>query len=141
VPPVRGIGRLLFVTGVAVVSFVFALVNFRQPPVEECQMESIRDSSYEVQLEEPPEVNQTVYHLLVTRGDGPVTGAQVCMRLDMGGRGNMSGMGASNVAREVSAGRYEIAIRLVMSGYWRGAVIVMEPGQRAVGIPLEIEVR
>ena len=136
----RGIGRLLFVSGVALASFVVALVNFRQPPASECQMESVRDPSYEVQIEEAPEVNLTVYHLLVTRDGEPVTDAQVCMRVDMGGRGNMSGMGASNVAREVSPGRYEISIRLVMAGYWRGAVIVDEGEGKPVGIPLELDV-
>jgi hypothetical protein len=137
---VRGIGRLVFVTVVAAVSFVIALVNFRQPPASECQMESISDPSYQVQFEESPEVNLTVYHLLVTRNANPVTGAQVCMRLDMGGRGNMSGMGASNVAKEVSPGRYEIPIRLVMAGYWRGAVIVTEGDRKPVSIPVEIDV-
>ena len=130
----------MFVTAVAAVSFVVALVNFRQPPASECQMESVRDPAYQVQFEESPEVNLTVYHLLVTKGGSPVTDAQVCMRLDMGGRGNMSGMGASNVAREVSPGRYEIPIRLVMAGYWRGMVIVSEPDRKPVGIPLEIDV-
>ncbi len=136
----RGIGRLLFVTAVALVSFVVALVNFRQPPASECQMESIRDPSYAVQIEERLEVNTTVYHLLVSKDGEPVSGAQVCMRVDMGGRGNMSGMGASNLAREVSPGRYEISIRLVMAGYWQGAVIVNEPGLKPVAIPLELDV-
>jgi hypothetical protein len=85
-------------------------------------------------------VNVSTYHLLVSRSGRPVTGARVCMRLDMGGRGNMSGMGASNVAREVGPGRYEISIRLVMAGYWRGAVIVTEGERKPVSIPLEIDV-
>ena len=139
-PSVRGIGRLLFVSGVALVSFVVALINFRQPPASECQMESVGDASYQVQFEESPEVNISTYHLLITKGGSPVTGAQVCMRLDMGGRGNMSGMGASNVAREVSPGRYGIDIRLVMAGYWRGAVIVDEGERKPVAIPIEIDV-
>jgi hypothetical protein len=134
---VRGIGRLLFVTVVAVISFFVALVNFRQPPASECQMESISDASYQVQIEEQPNVNVRVYHLNVTRGGSPVTGAQVCMRVDMGGRGNMSGMGASNVAKEVAPGRYEIAVTLEMAGFWQGAVIVTPRQGKAVGIPLE----
>lgn len=135
----RGIGRLLFVTVVAVISFFVALVNFRQPPASECQMESVRDASYQVQLEEQPDVNTRVYHLTVARGDSPVAGAQVCMRVDMGGRGNMSGMGASNLAKEVSPGRYEIAIKLEMAGFWRGAVIVSQDGRKPVGIPIEFK--
>ena len=136
----RGIGRLVFVSALAVASFVVALVSFRPPPASECQMESASDPSYRVRLEEPPEVNVTTYHLLVTRDDGPVTGALVCMRLDMGGSGNMPGMVASNEAREVSAGRYAVAIELVMSGRWQGNVIVTEPGRPPVRIPLTIQV-
>lgn len=136
----RGIGRLVLVAGMAVASFVVALISFRQPPASECQMKSVADPAYEVQLEEPPEVNTTTYHLVVTRDDRPVAGAVVCMRLDMGGRGNMSGMAASNVAREVSPGRYEVAIRLVMAGYWRGIVIVDDDTGEPVGMPLEITV-
>ena len=136
----RGISRLVFVAAVAMASFVVALISFRQPPASECQMESVLDPSYQVRLEEAPEVNLTMYHLLVTRDSVPVEGALVCMRLDMGGRGNMSGMAASNVAREVSPGRYEVAVRLVMTGPWRGSAIVTEPGRRAVNIPLDIEV-
>ncbi len=129
----------MFVSGVAVVSFFVALVNFRQPPASECQMESVSDASYQVQVEEQPDVNVRVYHLLVRRGGSPVTGAQVCMRVDMGGRGNMSGMGASNVAHEVSPGRYEISIRLEMAGFWRGEVIVRPEGRKPVGIPIEFK--
>lgn len=136
----RGIGRLVFVTGVAIALFIAAVTTFREPPVSECQMASVSDSSYAVQIEEAPEVNRTAYRLVVTRNGQPVNGALVCMRLDMGGPGNMSGMAASNEAREVAPGRYEVAVRLVMSGPWRGKVTVTEPGQRAVSIPLDVRV-
>ena len=136
----RGIGRLVFVSGVAIASFVAAVISFREPPASECQMAAVSNPAYEVRLEEAPEVNLTSYHLLVTRNDQPVQGAVVCMRLDMGGRGNMSGMAASNVAREVSPGRYEVEVRLVMSGPWQGTTIVTEPGQRPVSIPMNVEV-
>ena len=136
----RGIGRLLLVTGMAAVSFVVALISFRQPPASECQMKSVTDPAYQIRLEEQPEVNTSTYHIAVTRDGRPVTGALVCMRVDMGGRGNMSGMAASNVAEEVAPGRYRIAIRLVMSGYWRGIVIIDDESGDPVGIPLELEV-
>jgi len=137
----KGIARLLLVTGVAVVAFTVALASFRQVPARECQMDGVGDASYEVTLEEPPEVNVTVYHLLVKHNGRPVTGAQVCMRADMGGLGRMSGMGASNVAREVAPGRYEVGIRLEMSGHWGGRAVVAEPGRRAAVKPLSIEVQ
>ncbi len=136
----RGLGRLVFLSGAAIAAFVAALISFREPPASECQMDAASNPSYEVQLEEGAAVNLTRYHLLVTRDDRPVEGALVCMRVDMGGRGNMSGMAASNVATEVSPGRYELAVRLVMSGPWRGNAIVTEPGQSAASVPINIEV-
>jgi hypothetical protein len=132
----RGIRRLLAVAVIAVVAFVVALFSFRQPPASECEMKSVVDPSYQVQLEEQPRVNTQTYHLLVTRHDRAVTGAQVCMRLDMGGPGRMPGMVASNVAQEVAPGRYRIPIRLVMAGPWRGRVVVDASGREPVAIPL-----
>jgi hypothetical protein len=136
----RGIARLVFVAGIAIVAFVVALISFRQVPAKECQMSAVRDPSYHVQLEEQPEVNLTTYHVRVTRNDRVVEGALVCMRADMGGLGNMSGMGASNVGRQVGPGRYEVPIRLEMGGHWGGIVIVSEKGRRPVGTPLSLEV-
>lgn len=136
----KGIARLAIVTAVAGVAFVVALVSFHQVPARECQMSGVRDSSYDFRLEERPEVNVTTYHLLVTHNGRPVEGATVCMRADMGGLGRMSGMGVSNVGREVDPGRYEVDVRLEMSGHWDGRAIVEERGGRAVVKPLAIEV-
>jgi hypothetical protein len=99
-------------------------------------MKSVVDSSYQVQIGGTAHVNTQTYRLLVTRHDRPVTGAQVCMRLDMGGPGRMPGMVASNVAQEVAPGRYQIPIRLAMAGPWRGRVVVDESGREPVAIPL-----
>ena len=136
----RGISRLVVVAAIAVLAFGVALVSFREPPASECQMEATANPAYRARLEEPPDVNQTVYHLLVTRGDQPVLGAKVCMRADMGGLGGMSGMGTSNVAREVAPGRYEVAIRFEMSGFWRSTVIVDDGRGKPVTIPFDVRV-
>ena len=135
-----GISRLLAVAAISVVAFAVAVVSFREPPVRECQMESSTNPAYGARLEEPPDVNRSVYHLLVTRNDQPVRGATVCMRTDMGGLGGMSGMGTSNVAREVSPGRYAISIRFEMTGFWRTTVIVDEGQATPVAIPFDLRV-
>lgn len=99
------------------------------------------DPSYSARLVEPPAVNATSYHLAVMHDGAPVEGATVCIRADMGGTGGMSGMGASNVAREVDPGIYEVAIMFPMGGRWRGRIVVQEPGHGAVSTPLAITVR
>ena len=128
------------VSAIAVIAFGVALVSFREPPFSECKVDSTSNPAYEVRLEEPPDVNLTLYHLLVSRGGQPVRGAKVCMRADMGGLGGMSGMGTSNAAREVSPGRYEISIRFEMSGFWQSTVIVDDGRGRPVSIPFDIRV-
>lgn len=136
----RGISRLVVVAAIAVLAFGMALVSFREPPASECQLDSTSNPAYAARVEEPPEVNLTVYHLLVTRQGQPVRGAKVCMRADMGGLGGMSGMGTSNVAREVSPGRYEVAIRFEMTGFWRSTVIVDDGRGKPVAIPFDLRV-
>ncbi len=135
-----GISRLLAVAAISVIAFGVALVSFREPPVSECQMESTTDPAYAARLEEPPDVNLTIYHLLVTRHGQPVQGATVCMRADMGGLGGMSGMGTSNVAREVGPGRYQVSLRFEMTGFWRTTVIVDEGQGKPVAIPFDLRV-
>jgi YtkA-like len=137
---VRGISRLVVVAAIAVLAFGVALVSFREPPASECQMDATANPAYRARVEEPPDVNLTRYHLIVTRRDQPVRGAKVCMRADMGGLGGMSGMGTSNVAREVSPGRYEVAIRFEMSGFWRSTVVVDDGTGKPVAIPFDLRV-
>lgn len=136
----RGISRLVVVAALAAIAFAVALVNFREPPFHECQAEATTDPTYAARLEEPPDVNLTVYHLLVTRRDQPVRGAKVCMRADMGGLGGMSGMGTSNEAREVGPGRYRVEIRFEMSGFWQSTVIVDTGQGKPVAIPFDVRV-
>jgi hypothetical protein len=138
---VRGIWRLTLVAVVAVVAFGVALVNFRQLPARECQMEAVDDPSYQVELLTPMSVDPTTHTLRVTRDGRPVTGAQVCMRADMGGMGGMSGMGVSDVARETEPGVYDVPVRFEMSGFWNGTVIVSTGTGAPVQVAMPIQVR
>jgi len=138
---VRGIWRLTAVSGLAVVAFVLALVNFREVPPEECQMDAVSDAAYSVEFLTPPSVDFTTQTLRVTRAGAPVTAAQVCMRADMGGMGGMSGMGVSDVATETGPGEYEVPVRFEMGGFWNGTVIVSDGGRKPIEIPFPIEVK
>jgi hypothetical protein len=138
---VRGIWRLTLVSALAVVAFGVALVNFRQVPARECQMDAVRDPSYQVEFLTPFSVDPTTHSLRVTRDGQPVSGAQVCMRADMGGMGGMSGMGISDVARETEPGVYDVPVRFEMGGIWNGTVIVSIATRKPVKVPIPIEVR
>jgi hypothetical protein len=131
----------MFVSALAVVAFVVALFSFQEVPASECQAEAEENSTFHVGLDPAPDVNLTVYRMNVLRNERPVTGAQVCMRADMGGAGNMSGMGTSNVAREVEPGKYEIAIRFEMGGHWQGQALIREPNKPTVKVPIVLEVK
>ena len=137
----RGIWRLTLVSVLAVIAFTVALVNFRQIPARECQMEAVRDPSYQVEFLTPLSVDPTTHTVRVTRDGQPVTGAQVCMRADMGGMGGMSGMGISDVGRETEPGQYDVPVRFEMGGFWNGTVIVATGTRKPVRIPIPIEVR
>lgn len=137
----RGIWRLTLVSLLAVIAFGVALVNFREVPARECQMDAVRDPSFQVEFLTPFSVDPTTHLLRVTRDGAPVTGAQVCVRADMGGMGGMSGMGISDVAREIAPGQYEAPIRFEMGGFWNGTVIVDTATREPVMIPVPIEVR
>ena len=137
----RGIWRLLLVSALAVVAFVIALVNFKQVPARECQMDAVTDVSYAVEFLTPFSVDPTTHTLRITRDGAPVTGAQVCMRADMGGMGRMSGMGISNVAQETEPGVYDVPVRFEMGGHWNGTVIVTHGPRKPVEIPIPIEVK
>lgn len=138
---VSGLWRLALVAAVTVGAFIAAIVSFKDIPATECQFPAVRDRSYKVSLEEPPNIDMTYQRLVVTHNGQLVSGALVCLRADMGGRGRMSGMGVSNQARETTPGHYDVPVRFLMSGHWDGTAIVTEPRRKAVAIPLSIEVR
>lgn len=137
----RGIWRLSLVGALAVVAFVVALVNFKAVPAKECQMDSVRDASYAVEFLTPFSVDPTIQTLRITRNGQLVTGAQVCLRADMGGIGRMSGMGVSDVAHETEPGVYDVPVRFEMGGFWDGTVIVVTGTRKPVKIPIPIEVQ
>jgi YtkA-like protein len=138
---VRGIWRLILVSALAVVAFGVALVNFKQVPARECQVEAVTDASYAVEFLTPFSVDPTTQTIRVTRNGEPVTGAQVCMRADMGGMGRMSGMGVSDVARETEPGVYDVPVRFEMGGMWNGTVIVTNGPRKPVRVTVPIDVR
>ena len=137
----RGIWRLGIVSALAVVAFAVALVNVKVVPAKECQMESVLNASYAVELLTTPSVEPTTQTLRVTRDGAPVSGAQVCMRADMGGMGGMSGMGVSDLARERAPGEYDVPVRFEMSGHWQGTVIVSPGSGKPVRIAMPILVK
>jgi copper transport protein len=82
---------------------------------------------------DPPRAERTIFHLTVRRDDKPVTGAKVCLIADMP---DMRHPALSKVATEVSGGTYDAEFRLGMGGTWVGSVIVAEPGQPTVSLPV-----
>jgi hypothetical protein len=137
-----GIARLLFVSGLAVVGFVVAIFAFQEVPASECQAQADRNPAYQVRIEpNPPDVNLTTYTLHVTHAGQPVSGARVCMRADMGGAGNMSGMGTSALAKQVGPGRYELGIRFEMGGHWEGRSLIWEGNKSPVEVPVNVEAK
>jgi len=137
---VRGVWRLGVVSALAVVAFAFALVNFRTVPGTECLADAVTDPSYAVEFLTPISVDPTTHTLRITRNGEPVTGAQVCMRADMG-RGGMSGMGVSNVAHETAPGVYDVPLQFEMGGSWDATVLVTTGVRKPVKVPIPVEVR
>jgi hypothetical protein len=137
---VRNIWRLSIVFVIGVASFLVAINRLNQPPFSSCQQEARPDPSYAVTIDEDPSVVLTRYHLTVTQNSAPVDGAHVCLRADMGGAGGMSGMGVSSAAIPTGPGKYEVPIRFVMGGPWRGAVLVQRGGGATVEVPIHVNV-
>ena len=86
----------------------------------------------------PPQAEGTTFHLTVLRNGSPVTGAKVCMTLNMP---DMQHRGVSTVAREMSPGNFDARLRFSMTGGWKGSVTIAEPGKQAVSVPVTVEVR
>jgi copper transport protein len=86
----------------------------------------------------PPKAERTTFQLTVRQDGKPVSGADVCVKVDMP---DMQHPGVSTVAREVSPGRYDASLRFSMTGNWSGSVSIAEPGRPAVAVPLTFEVK
>ncbi len=131
--------RLAVVVLIALVGFAGAFVVFRGEAEQGCLSEAPRDASYAVEFEEAVRMDEKTHVLLVSRDGNPVTGARVCLNLDMSGMG-MSGMGLRDEAEEVSAGRYEVLVNFAMGGPWSGTVLIEEQDGRQVTVPIAFDV-
>jgi copper transport protein len=86
---------------------------------------------------DPPRSEGTTFRLTVRQEGRVVSGARVCVSADMPG---MQHPGASTVAREASAGRYDADLKFGMTGAWAATVTVAEPGKPVVAVPMAFEV-
>jgi len=99
------------------------------------------DTTYAVAVSsdpEPPRAEGTTFHLEVRQDGKPVTGAKLCLTVDMP---DMQHRGVSAVATEVSPGRYDARLTFSMTGGWEGSVTIAAPGRPAVSGPTSFEVR
>lgn len=102
--------------------------------------EGTSELSYSVAVDsdpDPPKADGTTVRLVLRDGDMAVTGAKVCVRLDMPDMGHP---GISAVAKEVSSGKYEARIRFSMTGGWIGSAVIALPGKPAALVTLRLEV-
>ncbi len=102
-----------------------------------CQVEGSRDPAYTAQFEEPPRMGLKTHMLLVHRDGEPVSGARVCLNVEMVG---MSWMAGNERAREIAPGRYEVSMDFEMAGPWEGTVLIEERGNPTVEVPVRFDV-
>ncbi|MBW3546914.1 MAG: FixH family protein [Actinobacteria bacterium] len=98
-------------------------------------------SPYEVTVAsepDPPTPRDTTFEVAVDRDGQPVSGATVCLSLDMT---EMSHEASGGQAEETEPGRYEVGVDFGMRGTWEGAVFVTEPGQTPVAAPVTFDVQ
>lgn len=109
-----------------------------------CAMEDVADlsgSPYQITVDpdpDPPTAQGTTFEIVVSRDGQPVAGATVCLSADMD---EMSHGGTNREADEVGPGVYRVPMNFGMRGSWGGDVLVLEPGQTAVSMPLSFDVR
>ncbi len=129
--------RLVVVVIIALVGAAAAFVAFRDDARRGCLAEGSRDPSYSAEFEEPPRMDVKTHVLTVSHEGMPVTGARVCMNVDMVG---MSAMGVGDEAREISPGRYELSMNFAMAGPWEGVVLIEEEGGQTIEVPVAFDV-
>lgn len=98
-------------------------------------------SAYEVTVAsetDPPPPRDATFEILVDRDGQPVTGATVCLSLDMT---EMSHEASGGQAEETEPGRYEVDVDFGMRGTWEGTVFVTEPGETPVAAPVSFDVQ
>ena len=130
--------RLSILVVVSLVAFAAALVAFSDPSRQGCLLDAPRDDSYSAVFEGPVRNDETEHVLIVEEEGRPVTGAKVCVNVEMVG---MTGMAYSSEGRELAGGRYELPVQMPMPADWRAIVIVEEPDAgNPVGIPVAFKV-
>ena len=98
-----------------------------------------RHAAYSVAVEsspDPPKAEGTVFRLTVRPDGQPVTGARVCVRVNMP---DMQHRGVTGVAREAGAGRYDADMRFSMVGGWEGLVVITPADGPAASAPIKVE--
>lgn len=101
----------------------------------------VGETSYEIAFTptpDPPDPQATVFTVSVDRQGQPVSGARVCMSTDMT---EMSHPPANGEAEEVAPGQYDVELNFGMRGTWEGSIVVAEPGQQDVFMPVTVDVR
>lgn len=131
--------RLAAVVVLALVGFAAAFVAFGDAARGGCAVQAPPDDAYAAEFEDPVLVGEETHVLRVTRHGEPVSGAWVCVNVEMAG---MSGMGASTKGRELAAGRYQVSLSMPMEGTWTGTALVAdeEGDAEMVAVPLTFEV-
>lgn len=103
--------------------------------------EPVDGSAYEVTVAsepDPPTPRDTTFDVAVDRDGQPVSGATVCISLDMT---EMSHEASGGRAEETEPGHYEVDINFGMRGTWEGRVFVTEPGETSVAAPVSFNVQ
>lgn len=128
---------MLVVAAVASGAFAVSIVALGDDARLGCALNAPFDPSYQAELVGPIDLERTSYQVAITRAGRPITSAIVCATLAMTG---MEAMGVSDAATETAPGTYEVQISFQMSGRWEGNILIAEPGQRPVGVPLKVVV-
>jgi hypothetical protein len=103
--------------------------------------EAVDGSAYEVTVSsepDPPTPRGSTFEIVVERDGQPVSGATVCMTLDMT---EMSHGANGGRAEETQPGRYEFSVDFGMRGTWEGTVFVTDAGGAPVAAPVSFDVR
>jgi hypothetical protein len=105
------------------------------------EAEAVDGSAYEVTVSsepDPPTPRGSTFEIVVERDGQPVSGATVCMTLDMT---EMSHGANGGRAEETQPGRYELSVDFGMRGTWEGTVFVTDAGGAPVAAPVSFDVQ
>ncbi|MBI4319746.1 MAG: FixH family protein [Chloroflexi bacterium] len=123
-----GRGKEFPALGVEMAGEVIPVENGQRLAVKNTQRLPLGDGQVEVFIVPFPPSDKTDLHLLLFRGEAPLTGAEVKTSFDM----PLSPHGAvQQTGREVEAGHYAMPLDLIMYGEWVGDVLINHPGFNA----------